>query len=437
MHRFAGAVRRRIRAGSDRTGSRSRPHPPHELGDALAHARLRSAPIPKALHPLGNGVARCACAGRAPPSDLGRRSGCGVDTPFRASRPTGSSSLVGAVEGAPDAARAAPRGAGSSDRRWSCRNPTRRRGRPVFPDSMREIDAVDGADVTSARGWRKSPPPHRKPGAQVAPLRRSVSCVVAHPVAPPRRQRRGSAPTPRSAELIRRLGLLRLRQRLEHAHTAVLAKRHPAGHVVGATGTTPSGSRTGSAPRSDARRASRAAGPAVYGMVRERTGCPRRERPDSTMLAGVHHRDAVCDLVHDAEVVGDEKHRQCSSSSRSARSRFEDLRLDRDVQRGSGLVGDEELRGRAASAMAIITRCFMPAGELVRVGVEARVGVGDAEPGRRARGCRGAPLARDRRCRAAGSPRPPERRPRCTGFRLVIGSWKIIDIASRAPRASR
>ena len=42
-----------------------------------------------------------------------------------------------------------------------------------------------------------------------------------------------------------------------------------------------------------------------------------------------------------------------------------DLRLDRDVQRGRRLVGDEQLR-LARSAMAIITRWRMPPRELVR-----------------------------------------------------------------------
>ena len=38
---------------------------------------------------------------------------------------------------------------------------------------------------------------------------------------------------------------------------------------------------------------------------------------------------------------------------------LEDLRLDRHVERGGRLVGDQQ-RGLQASAIAIITRCRMP-----------------------------------------------------------------------------
>ena len=41
------------------------------------------------------------------------------------------------------------------------------------------------------------------------------------------------------------------------------------------------------------------------------------------------------------------------------RMSVEDLRLDGDVERGRGLVGDQERRP-ADSAIAIITRCRMP-----------------------------------------------------------------------------
>jgi hypothetical protein len=44
---------------------------------------------------------------------------------------------------------------------------------------------------------------------------------------------------------------------------------------------------------------------------------------------------------------------------RSSPSRGEDLGLDGDVERGGGLVGDEQL-GRFTMAMAIMTRWRMP-----------------------------------------------------------------------------
>ena len=39
---------------------------------------------------------------------------------------------------------------------------------------------------------------------------------------------------------------------------------------------------------------------------------------------------------------------------------LEDLRLDRDVERGRRLVGDQQRRDRTTSAIAIITRWRMP-----------------------------------------------------------------------------
>ena len=48
-----------------------------------------------------------------------------------------------------------------------------------------------------------------------------------------------------------------------------------------------------------------------------------------------------------------------SRSRTSALSSVEDLRLHHDVERGGGLVRDEQC-GSQASAIAIITRCFCP-----------------------------------------------------------------------------
>ena len=43
-----------------------------------------------------------------------------------------------------------------------------------------------------------------------------------------------------------------------------------------------------------------------------------------------------------------------------ASDELEDLRLDGHVERGRGLVGDEQLRARRRGAIAIITRWRMP-----------------------------------------------------------------------------
>src|SRR4051812_44525549 len=84
-------------------------------------------------------------------------------------------------------------------------------------------------------------------------------------------------------------------------------------------------------------------------------------------LAEVHHRDAVADVPHDAEVVGDEDDRQAELGLQLL-EQVDDLRLDRDVERGDRLVGDDELRlqrdrARHADALALA------AGELVREAV--------------------------------------------------------------------
>jgi hypothetical protein len=68
--------------------------------------------------------------------------------------------------------------------------------------------------------------------------------------------------------------------------------------------------------------------------------------------AQVHHRDLVAQVSHDAEVVGDEDHRQAERHA-EVEQELEDLRLDRDVQGGQGLVRDEQLglhRQRAGDA---------------------------------------------------------------------------------------
>jgi hypothetical protein len=66
----------------------------------------------------------------------------------------------------------------------------------------------------------------------------------------------------------------------------------------------------------------------------------------------------VRDLGDDPEVVGDEQDRGPEVLLELVHE-LEDLRLDRDVERGRGLVGDEH-SGSQESAIAIITRWRMP-----------------------------------------------------------------------------
>ncbi len=111
----------------------------------------------------------------------------------------------------------------------------------------------------------------------------------------------------------------------------------------------------------------------------------------------------------------------------------EDLRLDRDVERGRRLVGDDHRRAvqerdRDRDALA------HAAGELVRIGVEPARRVGNARPSRAPRSSvPGRRFARRGSCAAIAS--------RIwsamvsTGFSVIIGSWNTI--AMRRPRTRR
>ena len=75
-------------------------------------------------------------------------------------------------------------------------------------------------------------------------------------------------------------------------------------------------------------------------------------------LARIHHRDLVGMAGDDAEIVGDENDRHVPLALQLPQ-KIQYLALNRDVQRGGGLVGDQEL-GLPASAMAMATRWRIP-----------------------------------------------------------------------------
>ncbi len=60
-------------------------------------------------------------------------------------------------------------------------------------------------------------------------------------------------------------------------------------------------------------------------------------------LAALHHRDIVCELANDVEIVGDEQHRHVVAILQIL-EQCEDLRLHGDIERRRRLVGDEEIR---------------------------------------------------------------------------------------------
>src|SRR5215208_5185253 len=103
-----------------------------------------------------------------------------------------------------------------------------------------------------------------------------------------------------------------------------------------------------------------------------RLGRDLLRRRDLDQLAQVHHADAVGDVGDDGEVVGDEEISEAELALEVAQQ-VEHLGLDGDVQRGDGLVADDEL-GVNADGAGDANALTLAAGELVRVAVD-EVGV--------------------------------------------------------------
>ena len=67
-----------------------------------------------------------------------------------------------------------------------------------------------------------------------------------------------------------------------------------------------------------------------------------RARPRLDNRAVPHHADPVRGMPHDREVVGDQQHRHAEALLQLAQQ-LQDLRLDRHVEGGGGLVGDQQI----------------------------------------------------------------------------------------------
>src|SRR5256886_2905180 len=82
-------------------------------------------------------------------------------------------------------------------------------------------------------------------------------------------------------------------------------------------------------------------------------------------LAAIHDGDLVARLCHHGQIVGDQDHGQVELPPQPLEE-LEDLRLDHHVQRGHGLVRDDELRvaGQGHRDHDPLTHA---AGELVRI----------------------------------------------------------------------
>ena len=94
-------------------------------------------------------------------------------------------------------------------------------------------------------------------------------------------------------------------------------------------------------------------------------------------FAATHDDDAIGKMLDDAEIVGDEHDRHAETLLQRAQQ-IEDLRLDRHVERGRRLIGDEQIR--------FIGECHgdhdtlaLAAGHFMRIGIDAALGFGNAD----------------------------------------------------------
>ncbi len=113
----------------------------------------------------------------------------------------------------------------------------------------------------------------------------------------------------------------------------------------------------------------------VYGCVGAREDLLGRATLDD--LAVLHHADPVGEAPHDAEVVGDEEHAHPLLALQLGQ-KLEDLRLDRDVERGRRFVGDQQV-GPVRQRHGDHHPLALPARKLVRIGAQPAFGVLDAD----------------------------------------------------------
>ena len=249
------------------------------------------------------------------------------------------------------------------------------------------------------------PPPHR---AQ----RRAVGAVDALAVdrdaaggdglQREQRHAEGGLAGARLADDAERLAALQLERRVAHGAEHVLAEPAAGRHEVHRHV-----ARRGQHGRVGRHRLHRALRPAVdqlhrVGMLRACEHLCRRPLLDQVAL--LHHADAMGEAADQVQVVRDEQDRHAVFALQVVEQR-EDLRLDRHVERGGGLVGDQQLRAgtRAPSR-------------------SSRAGAGRPTAGAGTH----RPAARDRECRYArgAPPRAPAR------------SSRPAPRAARAPRRS-
>ncbi len=307
----------------------------------------------------------------------------------------------------------------------TCRCPTRRRGPSISPGAI--------ANETPSTACTSPPPPSSCEPTWKC-LTRSVDLEyrrrslvdVGHP-----------APGMEAGDEVVRAGpraapAPRVARSLVGARAAV-GERAVARRARASDGTRPgiSCSRPSrAAPGAGSRRAGRSCTGAAGARTARATGASSALRP-AYMTS-----DAVGDVGDDAEVVRDQHDRGAEPLADVAHQ-VEDAGLDRHVERGRRLVGDQHLRV-AGERHRDHHPLPHPAGELVRVLVDAALGRGDAGRGRAARPRAPARRARESpRWRRSTSPiwRPtgtpgsarssaPGRRTRSRG-RGSCRSWRV------------
>ena len=92
-------------------------------------------------------------------------------------------------------------------------------------------------------------------------------------------------------------------------------------------------------------------------------------------VPGVHHGDAIGNVRNNGEIVRDEEHRQ-SKFVAEIIEQIENLLLDGNIERGGGLVGDQQLR-TVDDGHSDHDALAHASGELVRIAARTLFGVGD------------------------------------------------------------
>ena len=110
-------------------------------------------------------------------------------------------------------------------------------------------------------------------------------------------------------------------------------------------------------------------------MRRRAQDCCCRSNFDD--LPGIEHRNIVANLRRKRQIVQHED-RARATRAHLLQDQFHDLRLNRDIERAGGLIGDQQLR-IAGQCNRDHDALLHPARELMRVGAQARTRIRNAD----------------------------------------------------------